>query len=269
MPKASLGLEKTPFLNGDGSSACLNALDERSSSSPQWDSTDSRTSAWGGAYMQLCPWVLHVVIIITYTILFFTLISTYPSCGDSRATLLWSPAQNAIDWETRVIDAIPGSTLYAGFPNPESDAAWSGLLRGINLKIFPEEMKQLGYDSLKLKDGSGYVATMAVYHELHCIKRVRKMIYRDYYYPNITESEWVHRMGHVEHCLEQIRQSAICHGDVSIVPYSWIRDEEHQVDVPSMQLGSLHQCVKWDKIVEWAQNRRIDLFTEELLRPTE
>ncbi|RWA13616.1 hypothetical protein EKO27_g1509 [Xylaria grammica] len=197
VPAASFDLEKAPFLDGDGSSAALNAPDEHSSSSPQLTSTDSRISAWSKIRMRVRPWMIHVVIIVFYTVLFFALIYTHPSRNGSGTTLLWSPAQNAVDWETRVIDAIPGSTLYAGFPNAESDTAWSELLRGINLKIFPEEMKRLGYDSLKLKDGSGYVASLAVYHELHCIKRVRKMIYRDYYYPNITESEWVHRMGHI------------------------------------------------------------------------
>ncbi|KAJ4385387.1 hypothetical protein N0V93_009814 [Gnomoniopsis smithogilvyi] len=182
---------------------------------------------------------------------------------------VWSPAENVIEWEARVIDAIPGSTLYTGYPTPESDAAWTDLLRGINLRILPDEMKRLGYTSLALKDGSGYVGSLGVYHELHCLKRVRKMLYRDYYYPDMTAHEAGHRMGHLEHCLEQIRQSSICHGDINVIPYSWLRDENNLTALPTMQFGSLHQCVNWEKLDGWAKARRVDLFDENLLKPAD
>lgn len=40
---------------------------------------------------------------------------------------------------------------------------------GINLKIYPEEMSKLGRTSLKMRDGSGYLGVLGVYHELHCV----------------------------------------------------------------------------------------------------
>lgn len=40
---------------------------------------------------------------------------------------------------------------------------------GTNLKIYPEEMSRLGQTSLEMTDGSGYLAALGVYHELHCI----------------------------------------------------------------------------------------------------
>ncbi|GAW18304.1 hypothetical protein ANO14919_077790 [Xylariales sp. No.14919] len=136
VPAASFDPEKAPFLDGDGSSATLNAPDEQSSSPPQLTSNGSRISAWSKNHMRFRPWVIHVVIIVSYTVLFFALIYTYyPSHDCSGTTLLWSPAQNAVDWETRVVDAMPGSTLYAGFPNAESDTAWSELLRGIHKDV--------------------------------------------------------------------------------------------------------------------------------------
>jgi hypothetical protein len=70
-----------------------------------------------------------------------------------------------------------------------------------------------------------------------------------------------------EHCLEQIRQSAICHGDVNVIGFTWLEDAQHDTLVPTMQFGSQHQCVNWDKLDRWAKARRLDLFDEELLAP--
>ncbi|KAK0631024.1 hypothetical protein B0T17DRAFT_491257, partial [Bombardia bombarda] len=158
----------------------------------------------------------------------------------------------------------PGTTAYTGYPNPTSDAAWSQLLEGC-LKILPWEMERLGYTSLAMSDGSGYVASLGVYHELHCIKRIRKLIYKDYYYPNISDDELGHRIGHLDHCLEQIRQSAICHSDVSVIPFSWIEDNKTHAVAPTMQFGSLHRCANWDRLDGWAKARRVDLFDQSLL----
>jgi hypothetical protein len=65
-------------------------------------------------------------------------------------------------------------------------------------------------NSIALKDGSGYIAEMTVFHELHCIvrsfhysplclgkglrltkpqKRIRRHLHLDYYYTNMTEDE--------------------------------------------------------------------------------
>lgn len=80
-----------------------------------------------------------------------------------------APAENAIEWEWRRIDAIPNQGPFSGDPSEEIDAAWVELMQGINLKIYPEEMEKLGQNSLEFKDKSGYVGGLSVYHELHCI----------------------------------------------------------------------------------------------------
>lgn len=71
----------------------------------------------------------------------------------------------------------------------------------------------------------------------------------------------------IEHCLEQIRQSSICNGDVNVIPYSWLCNEEHLAALPAMQFGSLHQCVNWKKLDGWVKARRLDLFDEGLPVP--
>jgi hypothetical protein len=57
------------------------------------------------------------------------------------------------------------------------------------IRVSPEELARFneGDSSLSFKDGSGYIAEMTVYHELHCIKRLRRHFHLDRYYPNRTE----------------------------------------------------------------------------------
>jgi hypothetical protein len=44
------------------------------------------------------------------------------------------------------------------------------------IKISSEELALLGEASVAFADGSGYLAEMAVFHELHCIVRTLKVM---------------------------------------------------------------------------------------------
>ncbi len=59
----------------------------------------------------------------------------------------------------------------------------------MTLKISREELSHLRESSIAFADGSGYIAEMAVYHELHCIKRIRRHFHLDRYYPNMTAED--------------------------------------------------------------------------------
>lgn len=83
-----------------------------------------------------------------------------------------APAESAIEWELRTINAVPNKGPFSGDPSPEIDDAWAELMQGINIKVLPSEMESLGFSSLELKDESGFVGGLSVYHELHCIVSV-------------------------------------------------------------------------------------------------
>ncbi|KAI0907414.1 hypothetical protein F4824DRAFT_391668 [Ustulina deusta] len=210
--------------------------------------------------------VVNIVFLFVNLWLFIELAKrlSKPSIHDP---ILYSPAQEAVAFENRPVDGLAEESIYAGYPSPVSDAAWNALIEGINLKIFPEEMSKLDQTSLEMKDGTGYLATLGVYHELHCIKRLRRWFYRDYYYPNATELEYNERMTHAEHCLEFIRQAAVCHGDITITSFKWLHDAAGHVIEPTTKEGALHRCVRWDRLSDWAKSRRVDLFDPNLLRP--
>ncbi|KAI0381218.1 hypothetical protein F5Y04DRAFT_281192 [Hypomontagnella monticulosa] len=178
-----------------------------------------------------------------------------------------SPVEEFLEYEARSVDGLADGSVYAGYPRPESESAWKALMEGTNIKIYPEEMLKLGETSLQMRDGSGSLAVLGVYHELHCVKRLRKWFYREYYYPNQTELEFSERLTHAEHCLEFIRQAAMCHGDVTTTSFKWLHDSQGNVIEPTTKEGALHKCVKWDSISRWARSRRVDLFDPSTLAP--
>lgn len=94
-----------------------------------------------------------------------------------------------------------------------------------NIAVPVEIMEDLGrtgtYDGVKLPDGSGYLGTLNVYHALHCLQQVHRFMYRDYYLPDMSEAEMKAMLGHVEHCLEGIREYIVCKADMSLVTLRW------------------------------------------------
>ncbi|KAI0152985.1 hypothetical protein GGR57DRAFT_503118 [Xylariaceae sp. FL1272] len=193
--------------------------------------------------------------------------SAQTKSASAQGPSFYSPAQEVVAFENRPVDGHVEDSIYAGYPNAESDAAWNALMEGTNLKIYPEEQSRLNQTSLQMNDKSGYLAALGVYHELHCIKRLRKWFYRDYYYPNSTQLEYMERMTHAEHCIEFIRQTAICHGDITVTSFKWLHDANGKVIEPTTKEGAMHRCVQWDKLSSWAKSRSVDLFDSSLLEP--
>ena len=70
-----------------------------------------------------------------------------------------------------------------------------------------------------------------------------------------------------DHCLEFARQSAMCHGDTTMTGFKWLHDSAGRVVEPTTREGAVHQCVNWEKLSGWAQERRVNLFDPKLLVP--
>ena len=113
-----------------------------------------------------------------------------------RPLLTYSPSKEAgaTLYESRTLYRSLNNNPYTGDPRPEHDAAWVKLVEPMTIVLSPEEYRKadLGDDTLEMLDGSGYISEMAVYHELHCNKRIRRHLAMDYYYPNISADD-LHR----------------------------------------------------------------------------
>ncbi|KAI0448094.1 hypothetical protein F4803DRAFT_545613 [Xylaria telfairii] len=183
-----------------------------------------------------------------------------------------APAHEALAWEDRHLGAYINYGNYTGKPSREIDSAWSSLLEGMSVKILPEELERLGLTSIALRDGSGYLGALAVFHELHCVKVLRQGFYKEVYWRNLTENELVLKNEHIEHCLEVVRLSSMCRGDISVIPSVWEYDTRvgglGALLGPSIRDGrASHRCVKWDRLQNWAKSRRLDLTDKSLLLP--
>ncbi|KAF2797785.1 hypothetical protein K505DRAFT_372183 [Melanomma pulvis-pyrius CBS 109.77] len=178
----------------------------------------------------------------------------------TRPRLIFSPATEAIKYERRKLwRSIELENPYAGDPRvdptPLHDAKWSELVRPMAMKITAEELSKIGEPSIAFKDGSGYLTEMAVFHELHCIKRMRRHFHLKFYYGNATEDEdFMNReWQHMDHCLEYWREAAMCRGDPTLTTFVWNEGR------PFSKVHSTHECVNWDQLYTFAESRMVDV----------
>lgn len=60
---------------------------------------------------------------------------------------------------------------------------------------------------------------------------------------------------HADHCIEMLRQSAMCESDVTPVVYQY----SEKTGKSTGRTGVIHQCRDFDQVQEWARKRVIDV----------
>ncbi|KAI0480380.1 hypothetical protein GGR56DRAFT_625922 [Xylariaceae sp. FL0804] len=164
-----------------------------------------------------------------------------------------------IEFEERLEWVDPRPHPWNLEPSDELDSAWEDLLYGLNVRISPDEMDLINETKTNrvLVTGGDYAAAMGIWHELHCINNLRKLIHwDDYYGPKYDGTEDPEAFGkaHSDHCLDMIRQSLMCRPDTSIYPFHWGED-----GIPSNHVKSKTPttCVRWDSLDNWASKRAL------------
>jgi len=213
-----------------------------------------------GAYASVCTsLIIHLFLICVYTSLFFFLLDRgYKLNGHKSGLHAYSPAWEAIKWEARTLEnQLENSNPFKGPPRPELDDAWNKLLGPSAIRVDGEVLDKINRTSVPLLDGSGFMVGLDVYHQLHCVKYIRKFIHPEYY--NITEPNVSQ---HVDHCLESIRQYIMCNADVALLTFDWIPNFHR----PWPNFRITHECVNWDSIEEWALAHSFDGFDPQLIK---
>lgn len=59
---------------------------------------------------------------------------------------------------------------------------------------------------------------------------------------------------HLDHCVENIRQSLICSADVTPLVWQWV-DRVQEVRITG---NIMHKCRDYDKIMEWGLEHRLN-----------
>lgn len=108
---------------------------------------------------------------------------------------------------------------------------------------------------LELVQG-GYLASLGVFHELHCLRRLYWHMHEVIYFTNLTETEREYERGHARHCIETIRMSLMCQANTALYTFEWDESTRKKQHLTS---NARRQCIKWDPVHEWASERSVGL----------
>ncbi|KAH0541627.1 hypothetical protein FGG08_003917 [Glutinoglossum americanum] len=243
------------------------SFSERSSSDGSPDSSDGlledkafrplrqKRSVWQSWWPFI---IVHLVIFTIYAGILYAVASNARAQALRGPGLLFSPAREAVIYEeTTYVENSQEHGPFSGYPREEIDQNWRDLLNAENIKIEPEFMRYYDREDLgvALPEGDGYIGTLNVYHELHCIKRLYQYNYPDYYWKDITDSQREVNRLHNEHCLDFLRQSAMCHGDIGLITFQW-----SPTSLIPIANATRHECINWKKLDAWTRARTVDMM---------
>ncbi|OTA69635.1 hypothetical protein K449DRAFT_384598 [Hypoxylon sp. EC38] len=210
-------------------------------------------------------WQRHASLIVGNAILFVIYIailaavaSYVPKQCKQGPNLIQSPAYEALEWEEYTFQENSQTHgPFSGYPRPEIDENWDKLINAENIVFEPEVLRRFGREELgvAVPEGGGYIGTLNVYHELHCIKRLWQYMYPEHYWPDLTDNQRELNRLHNEHCLDFLRQASMCHADIGIITFQW--SDTSLIPVAN---ATTHQCAKWDKIDKWTKERTVDMM---------
>ncbi|KAK1960050.1 hypothetical protein LY78DRAFT_590361 [Colletotrichum sublineola] len=110
----------------------------------------------------------------------------------------------------------------------------------------------------------GYVATVEVFHHLHCVNVLRQYLWRESYPESQLPSFLKYNSPevakeHADHCIETLRQAITCSGDVT--PYLFYQKQPSSGSGPSIKedFKAFHKCRRFDKLLNWVKENGIDV----------
>ncbi|KAI0011123.1 hypothetical protein F4779DRAFT_256094 [Xylariaceae sp. FL0662B] len=107
------------------------------------------------------------------------------------------PAREGLLWEKRRFTTSMVNNPFAGDPRPELDEAWHRLLRNDNIRVPKDYLDELNLTTVYTKDGSEGIASLSVYHSLHCLKKIKRMLFKEYYHKDKSEEAMARESRHI------------------------------------------------------------------------
>ncbi|KAF7349870.1 hypothetical protein MVEN_01287500 [Mycena venus] len=216
-------------------------------------------------------WIMHsalAVLVAIETMALVVLIAillrrpSQAACGMPLGSqkVLYSPALSAVEHEVQVYHlGFPGDlSPFQIHSSPELDQMWSDLYNYGVSRITKEEAAHLPNKTHAIPGDPGhYIAELDVFHNLHCLNKVRMALDPDYYpdWRISTSNNHIptqkNATEHVAHCIDWLRQSIMCHADTSVIVWQW----DPRANESLVKGNVAHTCRKFDKITEWAKQR--------------
>ncbi|KAK2616237.1 hypothetical protein QQS21_000872 [Conoideocrella luteorostrata] len=207
-------------------------------------------------------WLFRFVAVVSTTLLLITICFwVYLSqrapeeqiCYEKKYSLdsLW----DAVRYEPVQFHLEPDiHSPFRGQPRPELDEAWANVTEGHLILLSKEEMRSLGHATEgAATHGNSYLALVEVFHHIHCIDFIRKYIFKEHY-PNWRNLGGPHEavLGHVDHCIDLIRQKVLCDADVGVMAYSY----DPKTRLAKARTSNMHMCRNFGAIKNWAAERK-------------
>ncbi|KAF1994870.1 hypothetical protein P154DRAFT_446694, partial [Amniculicola lignicola CBS 123094] len=173
-----------------------------------------------------------------------------------------APARSAIKYEMNSDHSTDHShsSKYKQRPDNASDIAWRTLINPTYFSVTDDEMKAAKMsteDSIKLEQG-GTLGALAVYHQLHCLRQLRHLVYKNVFLPDYDENDMDSYMkGHLDHCIDALRSLVMCKGDVSLYTFTWAPDYPYANKSILSRVNAPRECVNWASVEEWSLNRAV------------
>ncbi|KAL3417367.1 hypothetical protein PVAG01_11367 [Phlyctema vagabunda] len=206
--------------------------------------------------------LMHGLILSAYTafylVLFFRARPTYTKSFPTELPSVepWLQLDDVVFSPSAFHSASMPNNGYEGAPTAEIDAAWEKLFDVGTYVLTEAENSQLPDPTIPYhKDPTKYPVVIAMYHQIHCLDRIRRVAWGN---NNPMNETAITARKHTDHCIDYLRQVLICYGDTTPIPL-YIReyiDGEPQYDSNWMVH---HTCRNYDKIREWQQLRDMDI----------
>ncbi|KAI0438429.1 hypothetical protein F4803DRAFT_534986 [Xylaria telfairii] len=223
----------------------------------------------------------------------YSLLSTYfmilhVFCFALAVALLWqamssSDKTSLAGFDHRYQDWIPVSyevrdeyaaenepSPFMGRPNEQNTKAWDDLITPTYFSASHADLVKTGESinsSVVLADG-GYLAGLGVYHDIHCLRRLRLFLHSNYYYDELTEENMDYLRDHLGHCIESLRRTVMCNVDTNIFTFTWKNAQEVRPGVlrPMPQSNQQRKCVNFEAVESWIMERHVSLHPR-LVKP--
>ncbi|KAM7191738.1 protein of unknown function (DUF3328) domain containing protein [Rhypophila sp. PSN 637] len=216
-------------------------------------------------------WLVHAVL-LSFSITMFAMSFCRKTGSPSDPKFLekigtYSPLFPAVKYEKQRYSLAPiiKDSPYVGY-GPSVDRAWDSIANDVaDIMITEEERQKLGLspDSLKIQNPKtgewGYRAGIEVFHQLHCLNLLRQVIYKKEYYGqkelggDVGDADSAEDLfGHVDHCIEALRENLMCQGDVSVFTFKMfpeLEDEGIEGNWPDFSIN--HMCRNFEAIKQW------------------
>ncbi|KJK77116.1 hypothetical protein H634G_07537 [Metarhizium anisopliae BRIP 53293] len=217
----------------------------------------------------LVSWALNAILLVSLVLVIVGKSTARCKASPDDQGGRYSPAEDAVEYVPVLfkLGNSHASSPYQGFPTDETDRLWQELYGvGTFLHVDEDAGNRLLNTSVKapvVGSENDLMVGLDVFHQLHCLNQIRMAFYPRRYNTSLTNPDgtvkyiqWLH----IDHCVESLRQSIMCHSDTSLITYKWLESKK----ITELELEVVHMCRNFDKIQDWASQRTVNLGSKRL-----